>query len=794
LTIKTTRMASDRPSSGESIKPSSGVRVRIAPYLLIAALALIFFGPLVLHPTHILYSDHSDFIIEHVPAKRFLVESWRETGQLPQWCPYNLGGMPFLHDTQVAAYYPPHLPLFLVPESLIGPPLSWLTVAHVVVAGWGMFAYARRRGFGRAGALVAALGFMFAGKWLMHVLAAGHIVVLGVAWVPWVLLLLEEAMRRGSVWHATLAGAGFALIVLSAHPQMTFYAGLFVALWTVETAQAAGWKHWFLCGACTAAVAAALSAVELLPTIAAARLASRWGGTAGQNPLFDTRNILQLFGPFLGSMRHEQQSGIGVLQLAVAGLAIWLSPRRARWPALVFVILAIFAFGGGALLRSLPGLTLFRLPTRMMQLAAFPLAFLAGMAVDALVVGLRWNPTLHRRCLLWVAGVGVIGVGLVLLAGHVTGEMIRVLPYVASAAITLGIAAWLVVSSRGSAPTWKVSLLVVLLLADSWILAWGLVAVRPETEIYAASPAVRYLIEHRNERGRVLDRDWTQGTSTSPLGTGTPLALLHRLEVVRGYEPLDVLRYKEFLQMIEDRDTPIRAGNKFTFPAMIDIKISNLPLLDLFGVRYVLQPAEAVPASPTWRNVMEDESPVAYEMTGLETAGMHALPPYVVYRNPNALPRAFVVREASPLPERSRVLAAMKQTDFRRHVLLEDFTPAQVAQETADTEQTAVAIVNYQPDRIEIQVGDGPGGWLVLTDVWYPGWSCSIDGNATPVHRANFLFRAVAVPAGAQEVVFTFALPRYDLGKRLSGLTLAAVMALGVCSLVWPRLRGAARP
>jgi hypothetical protein len=188
--------------------------------------------------------------------------------------------------------------------------------------------------------------------------------------------------------------------------------------------------------------------------------------------------------------------------------------------------------------------------------------------------------------------------------------------------------------------------------------------------------------------------------------------------------------------------------------------------------------------------VFEDKSPVAYEMSGKDTAGVHALPPYVVYRNPNALPRVFVVFDASGLPERSRVLAALRETDFRRHVILENFTVADKRQPTNAEAQRTATITTYEPNRVVVQVGDGDPGWLVLTDVWYPGWSCTINGEAVPIHRADFLFRAVTVPAGAQEVVFTFALPLYDLGKRISGLALAAVLALGVCSLVWPRLRG----
>src|SRR5437660_8524813 len=121
---------------------------RIQPYTLLALLGLLFFGNLVLHPTQVLYSDHSDLLAMHVPMKRFLVRSWQATGELPLWNPYSFGGMPFIHDVQVAAFYPLHLPLYLLPEELVGAGMSWLVVFHVILAGCLMFAYARYRGLG----------------------------------------------------------------------------------------------------------------------------------------------------------------------------------------------------------------------------------------------------------------------------------------------------------------------------------------------------------------------------------------------------------------------------------------------------------------------------------------------------------------------------------------------------------------------------------------------------------------------------------------------------------------------
>src|SRR5262249_54807108 len=140
-----------------------------------------------------------------------------------------------------------------MPLDWLGPAMSWLVVLHVMIAGWCAYAHARNylgppepgswRPLGiHLGAFVAALGYAFAGKWLLHLLARGHFPMLGLAWEPLVLLFLERAVHDGSWRSATWAGGVFALIILGSHPQVMFYAGLFAAAWTFGPAlERAGW-------------------------------------------------------------------------------------------------------------------------------------------------------------------------------------------------------------------------------------------------------------------------------------------------------------------------------------------------------------------------------------------------------------------------------------------------------------------------------------------------------------------------------------------------------------------------
>ena len=787
---------------------------QLAPYALLAAVALAYFAPMVRHPSHTLYAEHSDLIALHVPWETFLGRAWRQDGEIPLWNPLQFAGLPFAHDVQAAISYPPHAIFRIVGEGWVGPALSWLIVAHVVLAGWGMFAYARATGLGRSASFVAAVGFMLAGKWMLHLLLAGHYAFAGLAWLPWVLLGLHRAVMRRSLVAATWGGVAFGMLALSTHPQLTLYCGLFAAMWTlpfaleadmtsryrgmmgragrsawlrvprsinagrVATASPphpnpppqggrgpeknppplwgrAGWgvetprptvlpqslARWLGLGLWAALIGGALAAVQLAPSLEATGLASRGVAGVPESPSFSVRALLRALGPSPTGVQPveswEPRSGLGVLWIAVAATAPLLARgrdrRRAWWAVGIGLGLAAFALGGAGLVQGLPVFKMFRQPARMLLVAGLPVAYLVGLATQALLD--RPGPESRASARRFAIRTALILVAWLAIAAVAAGVgKIRFHPYWLSLLVTIPALLWLV----GTDPArlgrrWGVAWLGVLLI-DLVAQTRPHLQTRDLDDLLAPSAIARDVAERAGPLDRVLDRNVPGHQSSTPLGPAVAGRL--GLSEVRGYNALDLVRYKQFLAFVSE---PVRHNHPYN--GLANAYIRHKPLLDLLGVRFLVQPADPALRSlpgepdpdldPSWHRVATDPSPSAFTFAA---GGVRRLPPYEILENRDAFPRAFVVPTVEPLPgDRAGVVRAMTTTDFRRVALVESSGPVDVGPGTGEFRPASV--VSYRPNRVEVEA-DGPG-LLVLADPDYPGWFATVDGTPASIVRAG---------------------------------------------------------
>ncbi len=150
-----------------------------------------------------------------------------------------------------------------------------------------------------------------------------------------------------------------------------------------------------------------------------------------------------------------------------------------------------------------------------------------------------------------------------------------------------------------------------------------------------------------------------------------------------------------------------------------------------------------------------------------------------MWENRDVLPRVFIVHRAEIVND-DQALERLKTPCFPydQLVLLSDAPTSGLIQTEASSGNDQATVVEYKPERVVINVKTERAGYLVLTDSWYPGWVAWIDGQETPIYRADYIFRAVLLPAGQHTVVFEYHPTSLLWGAVISGMSVVLCVAL----------------
>ncbi|MGC8837901.1 MAG: hypothetical protein ACP5UM_05740 [Anaerolineae bacterium] len=772
------------------------------PCLGLAVLTALVFGP-AWTGRSLLYGG-LDIQTIHYPFHAAYATALHQ-GRLPLWTPLLGCGFPLFGEGQIGGLYPPNLLLYrLLPLDLAH---NWSALLHLLLALVTTYALARRWGLSRAAAALA--GFAYA--WSVPATTLGDFVpAYAMAWLPALLAALDWGYRSPR-WPAFLAAGvilGFQGLIF--FPQGMVLTGLAAGLFALV--QMAGMEQpralRALLGTLgAAALGAALSAVQWLPTLELTRFSIRAGGLA---PAFAAQGSLPpwavatFWAPhFLAVLVGAGYVGILPLILAAFALPSWREDRRVGFALLLGAVSLILAFGRYSplfpLVRQLPGLSFFRNAYRFTFLTRFALALLAGLGWDRLV-GERGDqvPRRLRRWALGVAGASVAVTGAALFGGWLLG---RLEPFLADlgtryaltrlagtgfhvqseayfqakvaqmlgqfraslspangelwAALALGFAAacWLLARARWRSTVWAVAgvaLVVGDLLGHLSLRELGFV---PAEQAHAERPAVAFLREELASGGRLytlVDQPVLPDQTLPPYPLPENANLRYGIPSVGLYSSLGYLRLYELLKDLGAVN--LAFGVAPTDEATLR---DRLPLLSLLRVRAVL----AV-------HPLQEPLPPGLELAYTDGEAW-------VYRNREAFPRAFVLAQAEAGLPPEEVRGRMLRPDFRPEdaVLLED----KPGEEVGGFVGTGARLVVDEADRMTVETQGG--GWLVLADAFYPGWRAWVDGVPTPIYRADYVLRAVPLGPGAHWVEFRYEPVPFRVGCWVSGLAWAGTLA-----------------
>jgi len=361
------------------------------------------------------------------------------SGSWPLWDPYLSFGQPLLANPGTQVLYPWTWLNLLAPPAVV---YTLYVVGHLLLAGIGMYLLARVLDLSRPAAFVAASIWMGSGPLLSMVSLWHHLA--GAAWMPWVVLAADGALRSPGVGRALLWGAAFAGQILAGSADMCAMTAAVTVIYALPFLRRRDTPRAPLLALGSAGLALAfalgLSAALWIPVVEAARRSGRWDMAEGMRTVWSVHpaNLLQLALPVLPSdvpltsaarralfdvadpFLASLYVGLPALALAAAAFA---GARRPWLFGLIALGALLIALGRhtrayALAVQLVPPLRILRYPSKAMVPAVFAVAVLCAYGFDAWwgrdAVGRRaWSmvvaaPTVAGALLAWLALYAVV--------------------------------------------------------------------------------------------------------------------------------------------------------------------------------------------------------------------------------------------------------------------------------------------------------------------------------------------------------------------------------------------------
>jgi hypothetical protein len=677
----------------------------------VAAVGLLYFYRLWACPG-VVYSDHSDAIVEHLGHRALLQRAVAQEGRLPLWNPSMNCGYPEFANPLTMPVFPFELLFLALPLDRAA---NLVFLLNFLTAGLTMFLYTLDRLERPVSAFVCGLGYMLSYRYLA-LLDAGWLPRMSlIALAPLLFWALDRLVRFPTFRNLVFFAGSLALGLLQSDLQQLYYASLACIPYTALRLIRLG-RSERLAAAGRLLVAAAagllLAAPLLLPRLEFLALSTR---AESSYEFFryrpPTLSSLWMFLDPLdeGGRRVEYWENVlyfGLWLYPLGLYALLRSQRRrlCRLLALGSLVPLLLAFDTPLLrllYHGLPGFGIFRIPGRMLFLSQLFGTVLAGLGIDALLLGTprRW----HGPLLLLLAGLPV------------EDAAVRMLPRLRTV---------------------------------------------PLAEAFPMPPF------HAE-----LRRDATDGR-VAAIGRGAlfyGMAGLYGIDLVNGYSSLNLKHYLDYFLLMKHGDPRLFPRGPQVFTDLS--QIARPDLLAALDGRFLLA-TESYPLEDFGYEKLASyqDVPVVQQYRGLVPTPVH------VWRLREPLGPAFFATSVHRVDGEEASLAAVARAPSVRQafVLGYDGKPGWFDHPgTARSTRRGIDEYDYETESSE-------DGFLILSQVWYPGWTAELDGKPLRLYRTSHALLGCAVPAGRHRLHLQMTCPRLWQGLGLAAFGMAGLFLLGL--------------
>lgn len=688
------------------------------------------------------------------------------------FAPLLFGQRLFPSDGQLAAYHAPvhlwssawatgwpvigdplQMPLYPIRVLLVslGVGFDGYVASAYILALLGMFWFLRCH-VERVPAAFGALAFCLSGWALVHL---GHTsMVHAGAWLPWIMLGVQQGCCGSGAQRllgTALLGVAVAMGLAAGHAQITVYSMLLAGVYSLYLVLSQRvWSGLLLCAG-GVLLGVALAAPVLLPAV-------EWTGHTLRSelnreelfsfalPLSELPGLLVplLYGSMEGSWfgvayRTPDHVGetlaflptIGVLLCLLAVLSS--GQRRTVMFFAGYGVLALaLALGdrlalAGLITEHLFLLDMFRAPSRHLLELTFCFSVLSAMGLQALLAGRLSRGRVRLAGLLLV--LLLLGAAAAALAASGAMGMSRRAMLLPLLCAVLAVAAALGVLWLRFRPAVAAGLALLLLLGQTLLIGYQL-----PWRYGEMSPSVATAEQWTPELRRALGNEYRGLAMDGWLGVAfnPDASRLHGVNVLGWYGPL-------LHRAVVDLTGLTNGG--WTQRYVLD---EDDVTLDLLSVRYVSL-GEA------------DRGLVENQPERWRSAGTHAWD--YLYENARALPRARLVCRTAAIADEAEFIRAVRSGNTALSVTDTAYTNTGHVELSGRAEdcQGQVRMVEDAGHVLRMQVeGITVPSLLVLSDLWYPGWTARVDGEQKLVLRVNNISRGVLVEPGATVVELSY--------------------------------------
>ncbi|MDI6740267.1 MAG: hypothetical protein QME74_07875 [Candidatus Edwardsbacteria bacterium] len=748
----------------------------------------------------------TDFTAGAYMSRSFLIDSLHRFGQLPLWFPRVYGGVPTVDPGAADMFYPSTMLLrLLMPAHQM---TAWNYFLSVCLAGIGTFLFLRHFKLTGTASLIGAISYMFTGATVSLIFAGHDGKIMVAAWLPWMLLAVDQTIQTEKLLWALLAGLVIGCSLQTGHVQMSYYlllAGLLMAVGRTSVILRRSFSaprllRYAGLGAVTVVLGFALYAVQALPIRSYMTHSPRGedkGYQYATSYSMPPEEIVNIAWPEFSGLvdngsdesptrwywgrrdlkLHTEYIGVFPLLLVLIGLA-YSRRRKLKWfLAALGCCALVVAFGGFTPLYRLvyslvPLMSKFRSPAMIFNTFSFAMAALVALGAQALIYG-----DCRKKLTLWLgaAAGGLLLFGVIFSAAKdgmtrllesfaargwgaqalwngypemVKGYWIAFLLFAAAAAMVV------LLARRKMPLAWWSLIVVALIFLELWRVDSRFIKlVAPPEQYFAKDEIVSVL-----EKDTTIHRVWPLQVHQS----GNYLTLFG-VQLAGGEHPNPLRRYNEFAGATPKRILP-------DFHNLIQ----HPQFLHLLGVKYLLT-----------------QGPIEHPDFVLHDSCYGGK--VRIYRNTKALPRVWLAGNYEVIGRDEQILSRMQRPDFdpAQTVILEQSLPGFPPQPKL---AGSAEVTRYAPNQVTVAVNAGTPSLLVMSDNHFPAWKAFVDGQPAECYRADYTFRAVAVPAGAHTVEFKFQSGVYNMGKAISlvslFLTLFGIAGLSAVEIVKRRRGG----